>query len=172
VTNVASQDLKRLIARDLAAGERPVNIARRHGISDRTVRNLRRDPEVLRHLADERGLLEALVERHRAALVLAGKAAAERVCEAVGNPLHPRALETSRWLLDKLICDRKSDQNVNVRHGVDVATMESLVSRLQHLRSTLPKEPIDIANDPQIFEGETALPQAAVRELRGSGTRR
>jgi len=101
--NMATEDLKKIVARETASGERTSDIARRHGYSRRGMAKLLASEEVQRLTEAEREKLDELTEQHRAKLVLCGATALEQIRQVIEDPDHPRCLDTSRWVLDKIL---------------------------------------------------------------------
>jgi hypothetical protein len=111
---MASDHLKAQIAREIAHGERIAEVARRHGYSWKGMQKLVRNPDVEALIAQEREALDEAAERYRAELVLCGDTAIENVRRVVEDPDHPRNLDTSRWLLDKILPSKNQAPSVAI----------------------------------------------------------
>ena len=82
---MASDDLKLLVAREIASGESVADVARRHKYSWKGMKQLSERPEVRRLVGQERERLHELAEAHRAGLVILGGRALEGIRRAVEN---------------------------------------------------------------------------------------
>jgi uncharacterized protein YoaH (UPF0181 family) len=57
---MASEDLKRLVAREIASGEPIAQVARRHGYTWKGMKKLTESPDVKRLIAGEREAIDQL----------------------------------------------------------------------------------------------------------------
>ena len=105
---MASEDLKRLVAREIASGESIADLARRHGYSWKGLKQLSERPDVRRLVAAERRKIDDLADQTRAELVLLGPAAIKNVQAVVDDPDHPKSLETSRFVIGKIVPSRSA----------------------------------------------------------------
>ena len=111
-------------------------------------------------VATERERLGELLEWHRAELVLAGSAAVANLRAVIEDPSHPRNVEVSRWLIDKLLPARSEGPAVNVQIGgvpADLAAeIRDNVAQLREAISAVPP----LEESPHLLEGKDALPAA------------
>lgn len=129
---MATDDLKRLVAREIAHGECIADVARRHGYSWKGMHKLVRSPDVQRLIAEEREALEDLAEQYRAQLVMGGATALDNVRRVVEDPDHPRCLDTSRWLLDKVLPRRNDTPTVAIAmQAVDAQVLANVAGMLR-----------------------------------------
>ena len=103
---MATDDLKRLVAREIASGESIAEVARRHSYTWKGMKKLVETSEVRRLIAAERQKLDDLAEQHRAQLILLGGPAVENIRAAVLDPEHPKRLDMSRFVLEKVLPTR------------------------------------------------------------------
>ena len=100
---MASEDLKHLIAREIASGDTIAKIARRHGRSWRGIRRLVDTPEMQQLVQVERQRIAELGEECRSRLFQLGPKALENIARVIHNPRHPKNLETSRFVVEKIL---------------------------------------------------------------------
>jgi hypothetical protein len=170
---MASQELKRLIAHKLACGERIADLARRHDYTYRGMAKLVKSDDVQALVAQEREALEERLTEYRAQMVLNGRYAVENVRRVVEDPNHPKNLETSRWLLDRMLFPRPDGPQVNVEvWPTSEATAKQLCAQVERLLQRPEGEPIDIDNDPHLMKpgkrpgsGRPILPLPRPRSL-------
>src|SRR5262245_57049132 len=121
---MASDDLKQLIAREIASGETIAEVARRHRYSWRGMKKLVDKPEMQQLIQAERQRNGELAERCRVRLLQLGPEALDHIAEVLRNPKHPKCLETSRFVVEKILPNRTMlEAEVNV--GVAVRDAES-----------------------------------------------
>ena len=105
---MATEFLKRLVAREIASGESIADLARRHSYSWKGMKQLSERPDVRRLVAAERQKIDDLADQTRAELVLLGPAAIKNVQAVVDDPDHPKSLETSRFVIGKIVPSRSA----------------------------------------------------------------
>ena len=125
---MASDDLKRIVAAEVALGARTGELADRFGYTSRGMRKLVHSPEVQQIVAEERQALAEEVDRYRAQLVGMGDRALERIRATLEDPRHPKAVETARWLLDRVAFGRGEAPQIQV--NVDAHLNQQVVSLL------------------------------------------
>lgn len=103
---MASDDLKHLVAREIASGETVAEVARRHGYTWKGMKKLVDTPEVQALVQAERHCIAELGEQCRAKLLQLGPQALDNIAEVLRNRKHPKCLETSRFVVDKLLPPR------------------------------------------------------------------
>jgi hypothetical protein len=159
---MASEDLKRLVAREIASGERIAEIARRHGYTWKGMKKLVESPDVRRLIAGERQAIDQLTQQHRTEMILAGTQAVENIRKVVENPNHPRCLDMSRFVVEKILPSRHSVE-ADVNAPIDVRAqaemhevMINMIKRFGELQEVLATQ------DPMkhVKTGAEALPQA------------
>ena len=151
---MASDDLKRLVATEVALGASTGELAERHGYTSRGMRKLVHSPGVQRLVAEERQALAEQVDRYRADLVGMGDLAVERVRSVLEDPRHPRAVETARWLLDKVAFGRTEVAPSEPALSVTLSNeaLAFLNEKLPSLAASLAEEvPVNIEDDPRLF---------------------
>lgn len=158
---MASDDLKQLVAREITQGDSIATVARRHGYSWKGMKKLTTTVEVKRLVGAERDRVSELADQHRAQLVLLGSPAIENIRAAVENPRHPKNLEMSRFVLEKILPTRTAlDAQVQIepRLRPDVQNlinegMFEVASLLEELRDFQLGNPRN-----RVGAGEDALP--------------
>jgi hypothetical protein len=103
---MASEDLKRLVAAEVALGASTGELAERFDYTPRGMRKLVATESVQRLVAVEREALAETLDQYRAQLVDLGAVAIENIRRVVEDPRHPRNAEMSRWLLDRIAFPR------------------------------------------------------------------
>jgi hypothetical protein len=132
---VVSADLQRIVASEVALGRATGELAERHGYTKRGMRKLISSPGLQVLIAEERESLAERAEQYRLELLGLGETAIENVRRAIEDPQHPRNVETSRWLLDK-VCypPRHSVVEVNVEPQPSEAVLRQLAEALDRAR--------------------------------------
>jgi hypothetical protein len=151
---MASEDLKRLVAAEVAHGASTSDLAGRFDYTPRGMRKLIASPGVQQLVAEERRALAEQVDRYRAQLVGMGETAIENVRRVLDDPRHPRNAEMSRWLLDKVAFARTEapQVEVNVDARLSQQAIVFLAERLPGLAASLEGQaPIRIEEDPNFF---------------------
>ncbi len=166
---MASEDLKRLVAREIASGESIADVARRHRYSWKGMKKLAETPEVRRLVAAEREQINELAEQSRAELVLLSPVALKNVRAAVESAKHPKNLEMSRFVLEKILPSRttvEADVKLNdpfLRNPQLQAEIRQITAgAAEFLRSLgdLPQALAEPGQDPHVLTAEQALPSA------------
>jgi len=111
---VASDDLKRIVASEVALGASTGELAARFDYTPRGMRKLIATEGVQRLVVEERRALAETLDDYRADLVDIGAMAVENIRRIVGDPRHPKNAELSRWLLDRLAFPRPDSLAVQV----------------------------------------------------------
>lgn len=158
----ATPDLKRRIAVEVAAGATVTELARTHSYSVRGMRELLKRHDVRALTAAERAKLETLLDQHRAQLVLTLGLAIENIQAAIADPRHPRCLETSRWLLDRVMGTKPDRLEPVVEERLTRAEAEELrlsFDRLSGMLSGQECQPLE--ESPYLKDGKDAIPHDA-----------
>jgi len=100
---MASDDLKHLVAREIASGETIADVARRHGYTWKGMKKLVETAEVQALINAERQSIGELGERCRARLFQLAPEALDNIAEMLRNRKHPKRLETSRFVVEKIL---------------------------------------------------------------------
>jgi len=100
---MASDDLKHLVAREIASGETIADVARRHGYTWKGMKKLVETAEVRALINAERHSIGELGERCRARLFQLAPEALDNIAEVLRNRKHPKRLETSRFVIEKIL---------------------------------------------------------------------
>jgi len=103
---MASSDLKHLVAREIASGETIAEVARRHGYSWKGMKKLVDTPEMQALVQGERQHIAQLGERCRVRLLQLGPIALDNIAEVLRNRRHPKRIETSRFVVEKILPTR------------------------------------------------------------------
>ena len=139
---MATEDLKKHVAREIASGERIADVARRHSYSWKGMAKLVATADVQALIAEQRDALDEAAERYRAQLLLGGETAIENVRRVVEDPDHPRNLDTSRWLLDKVLPAKNQAPTVAVAvQTLDAQVMGEIAESLSAVRERLSSSP-------------------------------
>jgi len=137
---MASEDLKHLIAREIASGDTIARIARRHGRSWKGIRRLVDTPEMQQRIQAERQRVAELGEECRARLFQLGPKALENIARVVGNPRHPKCLETSRFVVEKILPARamvEVEGNVGASASLDAESKAVLAQAFIDISKSL-----------------------------------
>jgi hypothetical protein len=124
------------VASEVALGRATGELAERHGYTKRGMRKLISPPGVQALIAEERESLAERAEQYRLELLGLGETAVENVRRAIEDPQHPRCVETSRWLLDKVAFPpRNSVVEVSVDTGPSEAVLRLIAESLDRARA-------------------------------------
>ncbi len=161
---MASDELKLLVAREIASGESVADVARRHGYSWKGMKGLVERPEVRRLVGQERERLVDLAEAHRARLVVLGGRALDGIRRTIEDRQDPQHSQTCRWLLDKLAPQatqrHEHEHDHRVAHEASPEVEEAIVSIAKTLASIGHHDPEAILKR-SVREGPDALPSPA-----------
>ena len=161
---MASNDLKLLVAREIASGESVADVARRHKYSWRGMKQLSERPEVRRLVGQERERLVDLAEAHRAGLVVLGGRALDGIARVIADRQNPHHVATCRWLVDKLLPQatqrHEHEHDHRVAHEASPEVEEAIVSIAKTLASIGHHDPEAILKR-SVREGPDALPSPA-----------
>ena len=162
---MASDDLKLLVAREIASGESVADVARRHGYSWKGMKQLSERPEVRRLVGQERERLHELAEAHRAGLVILGGRALDGIARVIADRQNPHHVATCRWLVDKLIPQatqrHEHEHDHRVAHEASPEVEEAIVSIAKTLRRIGPGHDQDAILKRCVRTGPEALPSPA-----------
>src|SRR5262245_60546790 len=100
---MASDDLKHLVAREIASGETIADAARRHGYTWKGMKKLVDTPEVQALIQGERQSIGELGERCRARLFQLAPEALDNIAEVLRSRKYPKRLETNRFVVEKIL---------------------------------------------------------------------
>ena len=135
---MASQELKQIVAREAAQGDSTAKLARRHKYSWKGMSLLLKTPEMKRLVAEEREALDDLAAQHRAELVLMGAPALKNIRAAVENPKHPKNLEMSRFVVEKILPSRTQlEGSLRVEPGLSAEAQEAMHAATTGIATTL-----------------------------------
>ena len=132
---MASEDLKQLVARQVAHGETVAEVARRHEYSWKGMHLLVQSEPVQALIREEREALEAVAEQARARLVGMVPTALDNLQRIVEDPTHSQCVQVSRWVADKVLPSRPETVN---EVQVNVIASEALEAAAKAMRE--PKE--------------------------------
>jgi hypothetical protein len=156
---MASEDLKRLVAAEVAHGASTGELAERFDYTARGMRKLIASPAVQHLVAEERQALAEQVDRYRVQLVGMGEKAIENVRRVLDDPRHPRNAETSRWLLDKIAFGRGDASQAEAPGPSVNLTQQAIVflnERLPKLAESLDGyTPVPLEEDPHLIPART-----------------
>jgi hypothetical protein len=165
---MASKDLKELVAREIASGETIADAARRHGYTWKGMKKLVETGEMQQLVEAERQQIREAAERCRAQLLQVTPKAVENVAAVLGNPRHPKQLETSRWVIDKVLPGRTTvEAEVSVGPSARDAQLQAeldavfvqISKSLQQLSEAQAGQPGFLS---RVRTGPDALPRAAL----------
>lgn len=103
---MASEDLKLIVARDIACGETIAEVARRNGYTWTGMKKLVRTAAIQQLIQVERQRLETLNDQCRARLLQLGPEALDHIAEVLRDSKHPKRLEAARFVIEKLLPNR------------------------------------------------------------------
>ena len=143
---MASDDLKHLVARDIATGETIAEVARRHGYTWKGMKKLVRTAPMPELIQVERQRLHTLNDQCRARLLQLGPEALDHIGEVLRDPKHPKRLDAARFVIEKILPNRTMlEAEVNLGVSVRRAGDQALIDRtLLEMAARL--EEIDKAN--------------------------
>ena len=160
---MASDDLKLLVAREIASGESVADVARRHKYSWKGMKQLSERPDVRRLVGQERERLHELAEAHRARLVVLGGRALDGIKRTVEDRQDPQHAQTCRWVLDKLMpqATQRHEHEHDHHHAHEVSpevesAMVEIAKTLVRLRNHDPEAILK-----RVRTGPEALPSPA-----------
>lgn len=151
---MANQQLKQLIAGELAAGHSVVEIAERHGYSPRGMARLCRTKEVQGLVEAEQARLLQASDRIMFRFLLHADALAQGMVEDATNPSSPRQMDARKYILDRILPSRSTSQGgVNV----NLAITKELVKDLSEAMGSLGQRgyrAYTIEASPHLHEGK------------------
>src|SRR5262245_48348530 len=164
---MASQDLKQLVAREIASGETIAEVARRCGYTWKGMKKLVTTLGMQQLIQAERERNGALAERCRFRLLQLGPEALDHIAEVLRNPKHPKRLETSRFVVEKILPARTMlEAEVNVDVSVrDAATQALLDQTLIDIARSMKKLSEAQAGEPGFLRHVYSGPDALRRPL-------
>lgn len=155
---MATDQLKRLIAQEVAIGMKQVDIARLHQYTPSGIRKLLQTPDMMQLCKDEKDLLRA--RRVRSALYLADNldTAAQNVVAISGDPDHKDCFKACSYILEMF--EDKTKREVDGRVEVNIAgVFGSVKDSLEKLGNRFEGQVIPKIED-HLLQGEEALPKA------------
>jgi len=171
---MASEDLKHLVAREIASGETIAEMARRHAYSWKGIRKLVDTPEMQQLIQAERQRIQTLGDQCRAQLLQLAPDALDRIGAVVRNAKHPKCLETSRFIVEKILPARTMVE-AEVKVGTtqrDAETQALLDDALINIASSLRQLGEAQAGRPdplsRVRSGWEALPRPSLPDGSGS----
>ena len=137
---MASDDLKHLVAREIASGGTIAEVARAHGYSWKGLKKLVDKPDMQRLIEAERQRIQTLGDQCRAQLLQLGPTALDNIAEVLRDPRHPKRLEISRFVVEKILPTRTMvEAELNVASARDPESQSEmnhlLVQMAQHLQA-------------------------------------
>jgi hypothetical protein len=158
---MATEDLKKIVARQAACGEPTSAIAERFGYSRRGMAKLLQSEEVQRLTDEERQKLDALAEELRGELVLVGRKALQNLREIIEDVTHPQCINVSRWALERIL-PRTDGPAVAIAleaPAIPAHVAAEIAESLNEVRECLSSSP-DFDCSPYCLTGTEGLPSA------------
>ncbi len=95
---MASEDLKLIVAREIACGETIAEVARRNGYTWKGMKKLVRTAAMQQLIQVERQRLQSLNDQCRARLQQLGPEALDHIAEVLRDSKHPKSLSRNRLM--------------------------------------------------------------------------
>ena len=162
---MASDDLKLLVAREIASGETVAEVARRHSYTWKGMKKLLDTPGVQQLVEAERQRIGELAERCRVQLLQLAPEALANIAAVLRNARHPKRLETSRFVLEKILPGRTTvEANVTVNPaGHDAALLEEATVEIAKSLRQLSEAQVGRPHpSTRVRTGAEALPRASL----------
>jgi hypothetical protein len=144
---LATAELKRLVAWELAAGHSISELAERHSYTPRGMSKLCRSPEV-----------QKLVEEEQARVMAAGeRTLAQGMVDDALNASSPRQMEARKYILDRIVPTRSTQQaGVNLNLQITREVVRELGEAMKGLKDR-PLRSLDIESTPHLIAGKEAF---------------
>ena len=165
---MATDQLKRLIAQEVAIGMKQVDIARLHQYTPSGIRKLLQTPEMMELCRDEKDLLRARRVRSRLYMADHLDGAAQNVVAISGDPDHKDCFKACSYILEMF--EDKTKREVDGRVEVNVVgdVLGTFRHTMEKLGAVVEGKTVPAIED-HLLEGEAALPKALDAEVLPKG---
>jgi hypothetical protein len=154
---LATAELKRLVAWELAAGHSISELAERHSYTPRGMSKLCRSPEVQKLVEEEQARVMAAGERTLFKFMLHADALAQGMVDDALNASSPRQMEARKYILDRIVPTRSTQQaGVNLNLQITREVVRELGEAMKGLKDR-PLRSLDIESTPHLIAGKEAF---------------
>jgi hypothetical protein len=160
---MASAELKKLLAIQIASGHSVAELAKLHNYSYNGMHRLAHSDEVKALVAEHQRYLMEVASRIYFRFAQHGEALADGMLGDAMNDTHPRQIDARRWILDKLIAPRQGgSSDVNVNFNIQAEVLGDLAQALNRIREVKGTHTVNAVSSPHLVNGRDALPEEAL----------
>ena len=164
---MASEHLKLLVAQEIASGATVADLARRHDYSWKGMKGLVESPDVQALVHAERQDIATLAAQCRAQLLQLGPEALANIADVLRAPGHPKQLEISKFVTDKILPARTAiEAELTVEPKLDPELEAELHEVMRDMAQSLAAIHKAQAGHPsflsRVRSGPDALPRAGI----------
>lgn len=156
---MASQELKKLLAIQIASGHSVAELAKLHNYSYNGMHRLAHSDEVKNLVSEHQRYLMEVSSRIYFRFAQHGESLADGMLSDAMNDQHPRQIDARRWILDKLIAPRTSgSSDVNVNFNIQSEVLGDLARTFDRIREVRGSHTVSAISSPHLVDGRDALP--------------